>query len=259
MIFRTFLVFLWVVLGFNGAAVAQSPGPVIIHGGGIVYTFTSSGSYSLTRSFAAAFKEGGGRRADIVVINSDEHDEVTDLPYILRKAGYRRAQQVTMDMPNAEALILGADVVYFDGGVQTRLTRKLNRHPRILAAIRQAHQNGAVLGGVSAGAAVMSRVMICCDRDGKAILSQGLGILANVVVDQHYRSRNREFRLRQALAQHPELVGLGLDNGVAVIIRGNSVETVADRRNGAATLVTIHNLRITETNYRHRKSFDFPR
>ncbi len=88
-------------------------------------------------------------------------------------------------------------------------------------------QRGGVVGGISAGAAVMSSVMI---RDGVTSpeIGRGFGLLPGTVIDQHFLARNRQERLLGALAAHPGLIGLGIDEGAALVVRGGRINVVGD-------------------------------
>jgi cyanophycinase len=83
---------------------------------------------------------------------------------------------------------------------------------------RQLHAllgRGGVIGGTSAGAAVMSRVMIVSGRD-HPIEGRGFGLLPDVVIDQHFLRRSRVNRLLELLEKHPDHVGLGIDERTAL-------------------------------------------
>ena len=82
----------------------------------------------------------------------------------------------------------------------------------------------------SAGAAVMSRVMI---RSGNPVaeVGTGFGLIDGAVIDQHFLVRKREPRLRKVLEEHPGLVGYGVDEGTALILRGRRLLAV-----GASTV-----------------------
>ena len=56
--------------------------------------------------------------------------------------------------------------------------------------------------------------------------AEGLGLLKNTIIDQHFLKRNRYNRLISALAAHPDLVCVGIDEGTAIIVSGNKA-TVA--------------------------------
>lgn len=203
-----------------------SQGTLYAHGGGIV--FTHGNPPKLYSAFSQPMKEAG-RKANIVTIYSHEHDRDKSLAELLLKARYRNVEHLDVKDPEAAQKILRADLIYFDGGVQTRLMKKLNANPKILNAIKQAHNSGTTIAGISAGAAVLSSTMICCDRSGKAIESKGLGLLSSVVIDQHYSQRDREFRLRQIISKHRDKIGVGIDEGVSVRFKGNKLTVLGDK------------------------------
>ena len=80
---------------------------------------------------------------------------------------------------------------------------------------------GGVIGGSSAGAAVMTRVMIAGGRT-TADVSEGFDFLPGAVIDQHFLKRNRLSRLLSVLTDHPELVGLGIDERTALVVHVRS-------------------------------------
>ena len=77
-------------------------------------------------------------------------------------------------------------------------------------------ERGGVVGGTSAGASVMSQVMIAGGRDNKAEIGDGFGFLTGVVIDQHFLRRNRIGRLLGVLSSHPDLIGIGIDEQTAL-------------------------------------------
>lgn len=238
--------FAWVFLLFLAACgettSTSSSAPVtraiVAHGGGNVWTGYSSG-IRLDRAFAEPMRLAGGRSARIVTVSSQETDGNASLRDLFVKSGYRNVYHLNVRDPNAVAEIAQANVIYFDGGVQTRLMRKLNANPTIRDAIRNRYAQGAVVAGVSAGAAALSDLMICCDRGGRAVPSRGIGLLPNVVIDQHYSERNRQFRLDQIISQNPNLIGIGIDEGMAVVFTGEQMRLTGS--GGSVTLVRSNN------------------
>jgi cyanophycinase len=110
-------------------------------------------------------------------------------------------------------------------------------------AVREALDRGGVVGGTSAGAAAMSRLMI---RYGgtSAVLGSGFGLLDKAVVDQHFAQRGRYGRLLGVLDDHPELMGIGVDERTAAIVQGNSLRVLGESQvavcvpvEGQATMV----------------------
>lgn len=144
-------------------------------------------------------------------------------------------------LPSLSDEIVQADGVFMSGGDQARLMAAIWETP-VLGALHQAfHFKGACIGGTSAGAAVMSRHMI---SQGAALLRPrkdaidtdiGLGLLPAAVVDQHFSERRRLARLLSALAQRPDLLGVGIDEDTALVVeRGRAIEIIGQ---GVVTLV----------------------
>ena len=101
--------------------------------------------------------------------------------------------------------------------------------------IRQRYASGTTVGGTSAGAAVMSAVMITGDADlqsitaGKTKTAGGFGLLPGAIVDQHFQKRQRMNRLISAVLDHPRLVGIGVDEKTAIIVsEGRRFEVIGD-------------------------------
>jgi hypothetical protein len=94
-------------------------------------------------------------------------------------------------------------------------------------SLRQLFQRGGAIGGISAGAAVMSPVMI---RGGghEPETGPGFGLLPGTVIDQHFLKRGRQDRLLRVLASNPGLVGIGIDEGAALIVQGSRLSVMGD-------------------------------
>ncbi|MDB5386778.1 MAG: cyanophycinase, partial [Planctomycetaceae bacterium] len=114
--------------------------------------------------------------------------------------------------------------VWFDGGSQSRIAEAYvgTEFEKQLASVLA---RGGVVGGSSAGAAVMSKVMIA---QGLPIaeIKTGFDLLPGSIIDQHFTERKRKPRLLGAIAQHRELFGLGIDESTAVIVQGRNLEVV---------------------------------
>jgi len=199
----------WVLVGQDGAAVPK--GRLVVVGGG-----------SMPEEVWRKMVELSGGKAAVAVV----------LPYAseLPKAGQsdvKRLQDLgvaaasipPLDDPKAliEA-IRKADLVWMPGGDQGRLMRALVKADGAVEAIRERFRAGAVVGGTSAGAAVMSRTMIAGGSGERVEIAEGLALWPEVVVDQHFLKRNRQDRLRAALGRHPGLVGVGIDESTAVVV-----------------------------------------
>jgi cyanophycinase len=93
--------------------------------------------------------------------------------------------------------------------------------------IRGVLERDGVVGGTSAGAAIMSPIMIRRDRP---VLEEGpgFGFLPGTIVDQHFIKRNRQARLLRMLDSHPDLVGLGIDEGTALVVEGANLSVLGE-------------------------------
>lgn len=116
--------------------------------------------------------------------------------------------------------------VWFVGGNQNWLT---DTYLGTLTEqeIRSVLARSGVVGGTSAGAAIMSPIMIRRDRP-QLETGPGFGFLPGTVVDQHFLKRNRQGRLLKVLDSHPNLMGLGIDEGTGVVVEGNHISVVGD-------------------------------
>jgi cyanophycinase len=132
-----------------------------------------------------------------------------------------------------------ASGIFFTGGDQARII-DLIKDTKLDSVIHRRYAEGIVIGGTSAGAAMMPDVMIV---EGKSEtnpsvdavqMGPGMGFLPGVVVDQHFAQRGRLGRLISALVQQPAVLGFGIDENTAVIVHGDECEVVGE---GAVTVV----------------------
>lgn len=132
------------------------------------------------------------------------------------------------------ALLAEATGIFITGGDQLKLTAVLGGTP-VADYIRRASRRGAVVAGTSAGASVAAEHMVAYGAGGfpprKSMMhfAPGLGLIAGVVVDQHFGARMRTGRLFAAIAHNPELIGIGLDEDTAAEIDAHDCLTVLGR------------------------------
>jgi len=118
--------------------------------------------------------------------------------------------------------------IFLTGGNQLRISTILGGTP-VAKAIRRLNARGVAVGGTSAGAAILSEHMIAYGEPGatphagQASLAPGFGMTNRVIIDQHFRQRDRLGRLLSALAYNPFAVGLGLDEDTAAFIDPDNV------------------------------------
>lgn len=118
-----------------------------------------------------------------------------------------------------------ADVIMFSGGNQSRLPRFMGETQlHELLAYRYANE-GLVIAGTSAGAMAMSEFMIAGGSASEAFVKgavnmrMGFGFMPELIIDTHFVRRGRFGRLAEAVAKHPDCVGIGLAENTGVIIR----------------------------------------
>lgn len=149
---------------------------------------------------------------------------IDDVDYI-----YLTREQAQQD--SAVQLLHDVDVIFFSGGDQRRLVEHLGDTP-FLDAIHRIYEQGGVISGTSAGAAVMSNIMITGDehlnedeeykftviKQDNIITREGFGFISSAIIDQHFITRKRHNRLISLVLAHPELVGIGIDESTAIVV-----------------------------------------
>src|SRR5206468_3922929 len=98
------------------------------------------------------------------------------------------------------------------------------------------HARGLPIAGTSAGASVMSETMLVSGPsddshrvDDALRMAPGLGLMHDLIIDQHFAQRGRLSRLLGAVAQNPRLLGVGIDENTAIVAReGKGFEVIGD-------------------------------
>lgn len=131
--------------------------------------------------------------------------------------------------------------VFMTGGDQLRLCALVADTPLMEKVRMKVREGKIVLAGTSAGAAVMGHHMIAGGGSGESPnrslvdMATGLGILPDVIVDQHFHNRNRMARLLSAIASHPDRLGIGIDEDTCAMFQGDGVIEVIGK--GTVTIV----------------------
>jgi cyanophycinase len=140
----------------------------------------------------------------------------------------------------AAARVAEADGIFISGGDQKRLLALVGG-TALDAAMHVALSRGACLAGTSAGASAMSAHMLtrghaemAPEKDSVGVAA-GFGFVQRMIVDQHFSQRHRLARLLSVVAQHPQLIGIGIDEDTALLIEENSAVEVLG--NGTVTIV----------------------
>jgi cyanophycinase len=147
------------------------------------------------------------------------------------------------------------NAVFFSGGDQLRITSQIGGTP-VCDRIWEIFGAGGVVAGTSAGASAMSETMLVKGpsassyRTGDVRMAPGLGLLPDVIIDQHFAERGRIGRLIGAVSQNPRELGIGIDEDTAIIVTGHQFRVVGS---GAvylvdASAVTYSDVAETRTN-----------
>src|SRR5712691_7834726 len=211
---------------FETSVTGPDQGTLVICGGG-----------TLPEPLRAKVVElAGGEFARIVVISTAS--QTADLPDVETYVAWRRKQKLAeltilhtrsrneADREEFVEPLKRATGVWFLGGNQAWLIDTYSG-TRTEAEMHRLLERGGVIGGTSAGAAVMSKLMI---RRGSsnAELGRGFSFVDGAVIDQHFVRRHRQDRLLKVIEQHPELVGLGIDEGTALIVQGRRLSVLGE-------------------------------
>jgi cyanophycinase len=193
---------------------------------------------------------GGKAKANILVVpfasgkgeeTGVNHVELFE-KYGVKHVDYINASREDIDKPKNLAKLKGVNVIFFTGGEQVRLNKHL-QGTEFLNRIHKIYQDGGVIAGTSAGAAIQSRVMITgkelkkSDPAGKATMIliepgyvqtvKGFGFLQNIIIDQHFAQRARYNRLYSAMMDNPDLRGMGIDERTAAVVSpGGGMEVI---------------------------------
>lgn len=116
--------------------------------------------------------------------------------------------------------------VFFCGGDQNRIMDVL-KDEELFKTMHEMYKNGVVFAGTSAGTAIMSEIMISGEGDFKVIdgskveTKKGLGLMNEIIVDQHFIKRQRQNRLIGLIFKNPTLLGVGIDENTALVVEQN--------------------------------------
>ena len=210
---------------------ASSSGSLVLFGGG------ATNDEEVMNTF---WNLAGGKGARILIIptaheNMDAPETAAErLTYLTspwRKRGVKSIDirhtlsREEANRPEFSLPLKNATGIWFGGGDQRRLLdtyRGTRFHTALLAAFRR----GAVVGGSSAGTAVQSEFVIVLDDNGEPLLEPGFNLLSGTLLDQHYLAREREPRLQNFIQQHPEIIGLGVDEFTALVVKSGKLSVV---------------------------------
>jgi cyanophycinase len=132
-----------------------------------------------------------------------------------------------------------ATALYFTGGDQLHIT-SLMGGTEMQKLIDERHERGLLIGGTSAGAAMMSNSMILSGggeenpRAEAVRIGPGMDLLVGTMIDTHFSQRGRHGRLLTAVAHYPQDLGLGIDEDTALLVDKTEFEVIGE---GAVTVI----------------------
>jgi len=138
--------------------------------------------------------------------------------------------------------------IFFTGGDQLRIASQIGDTP-VEEMVHEIHRRGGVIAGTSAGASVMSETMLVngssqeSHRIGDLHMAPGLGLVRDVIIDQHFAERGRIGRLLGAVAQNPRVLGIGIDEDTAIVVEGCCFGVV-----GAGAVYIVDGSGVTHSN-----------
>lgn len=224
------------VAGRLSAQSTQTIGPekgaLVIVGGGTM------GPELWTRFIELA---GGPAAASIVIIpTAGEDSSANGIPREKEKLLSLGVKTISVlhtrnpKVANQESFVAplrNATGVWFVGGRHWRLADSyLNTlaHKEFNAVLSR----GGVIGGTSAGATILGSFMVRGDTKGNSIMigdhTQGLDFIHNVTIDQHFLRRNRQFDLVEVIKARPELLGIAIDEGTAIVVQQNTFDVIGN-------------------------------
>ena len=190
--------------------------------------------------FDRFFEAAGGRDAKLVVVptagTEATYDESTRSVKMFQKEGATNVYLLhTRDPKQADtaefvAVLSDAKAVWFAGGRQWRLADSY-LGTKTEAAFHDLLKRGGVIGGSSAGATIQGSYLVRGAPEGNHIMmspghEEGFDFLRNAAIDQHLLARKRENDLLPVIRRHPQLLGIGIDESTALLVRGNSAEVI---------------------------------
>ena len=194
------------------------------------------------------FELAGGEASDIAILPTASGLRDAGLRYqsIFDEFGAKsshvlqvRSREQAAD-PQSVKIIGKSTGVFMTGGNQIRIAAILGGSP-VGAALVDAHERGTVVAGTSAGASVMTGIMVAGGEHGRtprpniARMAPGLGLIPDAIIDQHFRQRDRVARLMTMVSYNPGLLGIGIDEDTAALIHPNGCIEVL----GAGTVLFV--------------------
>jgi cyanophycinase len=224
-------------------------------GSGIVIAIGGNESKRGARSsiLGSFVRRAGGNTARIAIIPSaSEEPRVRGAQYaqIFRRLGVKKVTTVHAELDNVtdgqrEAL-RNATGIFVTGGNQQKLMEHL-RASGLVELIRETVRGGAVYAGTSAGASAASHTMIASSEGDLVQLGEGLGLIPDVIIDQHFGERSRLPRLVHVVRSQ-KMTGVGIDEDTAIVWNGSSGEVTVEGVGKVTIVDREHRIQVLAAN-----------
>lgn len=216
--------------------------------------------------------DGNGRLALVTVASQEPEALIDTYVPLFKKLGLKQVD--VLDIRTREdaysennlGKMVDAEVIFFTGGDQLRITSQIGDSP-IYRCMQERYHQGATIAGTSAGAAAMPETMLISgpgdesNRISALGMAPGLALISNVVIDSHFAQRGRMGRLLGAVSQNPRNLGLGIDEDTAILVEtdnkfrvlgsgavyvldGSTVTYSSLSQENPEGILTIHNVKL---------------
>ncbi|MDZ7289530.1 MAG: cyanophycinase [candidate division KSB1 bacterium] len=227
---KMFVTLMAITVVWGGQTAARPPQGHLLIMGGEIHEATIMQTFT---------RLAGAERAKLIVFPmASSIAKETGAQKAKQLRDYGAGETIVLNITKAQAnsdsvrqLLKGVTGVFFSGGDQSRLTAAL-KGTAVEAWLHEFYARGGVIGGTSAGAAVMSAMMITGDQRRPVgdstfntieaeniVTSAGFGFIDNAIIDQHFVRRKRFNRLLSLVLEHPQLVGIGIDENTAIWVK----------------------------------------
>jgi cyanophycinase len=238
----------------TGMKVNGAKGKLVIIGGGE----DKEGECAILKQFVRLAGQAKARIVVMTVATDAPEESWAEYRKVFKKLCVEDVRVVDVshrkDVHDEKSLkiIEEATGIFFTGGDQIHITSLLGG-TEMQGLIRRKYSEGAVLGGTSAGAAMMSNSMIirgdsnCNPRFGGMEIGPGMNFLPDAMIDTHFSQRGRIGRLLTAIAHYPQDIGFGIDENTALVFSDQQLEVLGENSvtvidAGGITYTNLHDL-----------------
>jgi cyanophycinase len=239
-IFSNFIFTVFLLLNINSVQAQKNKGKLFIIGGGNrsnkLMTQLINVADLTKKDYIVVLPMSSEEPESAYIYFKDQMEKLTPNPIVMMNFDKTTATNKALNDS-----LQKAKLIFISGGDQTRFMNIVKNTP-IYEAIHRAYENGSTIAGTSAGAAVMCEHMITGNqklevkyqstfdniRYDNLETTTGLGLVKNVIIDQHFLKRSRYNRLLSALVEFPTHIGIGIDESTALIVRNKEIEIVGE-------------------------------